>query len=195
MARTALSNTGDWALEFPDDQDVRGYRVVDNDGDDTGLTVEEMVVDTDQEMVDAIILSDGTEYPARDISIGDGVVYTTAEAVEGTRRAGDIDRFGATVPNSGVRVYDDDVAGEYDSDYRTHYEGTYASTDRDYDEDLSHAYRYGTESAHGDDFRNRGYLDAEDDLRTGYSSRHTDRDFDSDRDAIRYGYNRARGSY
>lgn len=194
MSRIALSNTGDWALEFPDDQDVRGYRVVDKLHNDTGLYVEEMIVDTDQEMIDAVIFSDGTEYPARDMSIGDGVVYATADVIDGTRRAGDIDGFGSTVPNS-TREYDDDVIVEYDPDYRGHYKGAYGDTDRDYDEDLVYAYRYGTESAYNGDYRNRAYLDAEGDLRTGYAARYGDRDFDADRDAIRFGYNRARGSY
>ena len=95
MSRIALSDTGDWTLKFKDDQDVRGYRVVDKDHNDTGLYVEEMIVDTDQEMIDAVVFSDGTEYPARDLSIGDGVVYATTETVEGTRRASDVDRFGS----------------------------------------------------------------------------------------------------
>lgn len=193
MSRITLSNTGDWKLEFPDDQDVRGYRVVDKDNNDTGLTVEEMIVDTDQEMVDALVFSDGTEYPARDISIGDGVVYATADVIDGARRASEIDGYGSTVPNT-AREYDDDVVVSYDQDYRGHYETAYADADRAYDDDLAHAYRYGTESAHHGDYRNRGYLDAENDLRTGYTARHAGRDFDADREAIRYGFNRARRS-
>jgi hypothetical protein len=194
MSRIALSNTGDWKLEFPDDQDVRGYRVLDKKHNNTGLVVEDMIVDTDQKMIDAVVFSDGTEYPARDLSIGDGVVYATADTIEGTRRAGDMDRFGSVKPSTG-REYSDDVIVEYDPDYRKHYASTYESSDRNYDDDLVHAYRYGTETAHNGDYRNRAYLDAEDDLRTGYTARHGDRDFDADRDAIRYGYNRARGSY
>lgn len=194
MSRIALSNTGDWKLEFPDDQDVRGYRVVDKLHNDTGLVVEEMIVDTDQKMIDAVIFSDGTEYPARDISIGDGVVYATADVIDGTRRASDIDGFGSTVPNS-ARDYDDDVIVEYDPDYRGHYTAAYGESGRAYDDDLVYAYRYGTEAAYNGDYRNRTYLDAEADLRTGYTARHGARDFDADRDAIRFGYNRARGAY
>lgn len=193
MSRIALSNTGDWKLEFPEDQDVRGFRVVDKDHNDLGVRVEEMIVDTDQKMVDAVIFSDGTEYPARDLSIGDGVVYATEGAVAGTRRASDIDRFGAVTAHSG-HEYNDDVIVDYDPDYRTHYESAYDEDDRSYD-DLVHAYRYGTESAYDDSYRNRAYLDAEGDLRRGYTTRYADRDYDRDRDAIRYGYNRARGSY
>ena len=190
MSRIALSHTGDWTLEFPEDQDVRGYRVVDHDGDGTGLTVEDMIVNTDLGMVDALIFSDGTEYPARDVSIGEGVVYATAGTVEGARHAGTIDGFGTAVPNA-RRAYDDDVVVSYDPDYRAHHATAYGD-DRSYDDDLVHAYRYGTESAYHDDHRNRPYADAEADLGSGYLARHPDRDFDADRSAIRYGYNRAR---
>ncbi|WP_412068109.1 hypothetical protein [Rubrivirga sp. IMCC43871] len=102
MDRIKLSETSDWDLEFPDDQDVRGYRVLDKDGGDTGLTVVDMIVNTDQKMVDAVTLSDGTEYPARDLSIGDGVIYATDGTYDGTRRAADIERYGAVVPRSRV---------------------------------------------------------------------------------------------
>lgn len=188
MSRIALSRTGDWRLEFEDDQDVRGYRVGDKDQNDTGLTVEDMIVNTDQEMVDAVVFSDGTEYPARDLSIGDGVVYATAGVVGGTRRASEIDRYGSVSRNDG-HTYTDDVIVDYDPDYRGHYEG--AGDGRRYD-DVVYAYRFGTVAAYHDDYRNRAYLDAEDDLRTFYGTEHADRDFDADRDAIRYGYHRAR---
>lgn len=193
MSRIALSDTGDWKLEFPEDQDVRGWPVLDKNNSETGLRVEDMIVDTDQKMVDAVVFTDGTEYPARDLSIGDGVVYATADAIEGTRRAGDIDGYGSTVPHS-RRDYSDDVIVEYDPDYRGHYETAYADDDRAYDDDLVHAYRYGTESAYDDDYRNRAYTDAESDLQSGYLARYPDRDYDADRDAVRYGYNRARGA-
>lgn len=192
VSRIALSNTGDWKLKFSDEQDVRGYRVLDKASAETGLTVEDMIVDTDQEMVDAVVFSDGTEYPARDLSIGEGVVYATADEIEGTRHAGSIDGFGSTVAHSG-HEYSDDVIVSYDADYRGHYEDAYADSGRTYD-DVAAAYGYGTETAYHDDFRNRGYLDAEADMRTGYTTRHSDRDFDADRAAIRYGYNRARRS-
>ena len=94
MARLLLSDTDDWTLEVEDDQDVRGYRVVDIDGADTGRTVDDMIVDTDAELVDAVVFSDGTEYPTRELSIGDGVVYATDVRVAGARHVGDIDGYG-----------------------------------------------------------------------------------------------------
>ena len=79
MALVALSNTGDWELQFEDTQDVRGFRVLDQDGNDTGNTVTNMLIDTDAERVTVIETSDGMEYPAEDISIGDGVIYVTGD--------------------------------------------------------------------------------------------------------------------
>ena len=62
MSRIALSDAGDWKLEFPEDQDIRGYRALDADGNQVGI-VDTMIVNTEEERVDAIVLDDGTEYP------------------------------------------------------------------------------------------------------------------------------------
>ena len=195
MSRITLSNTGDWKLEF-EDQDVRGYRAVDEDGTPIG-TVDAMIINTEEERVDAIVLEDGTEYPAADISIGDDVVYVTgvhAGAAAGAAATTDAD------VNETVRVYGDSGQvvrreqvedGDYDAHvdaFRTHHSASYEGTEFD---DYDPAYRYGFDTAHDDDYRNRSYVDAEDDVRTGYGSAHADRDYDSDRDAIRYGYTRA----
>ena len=188
MSRIALSDSGHWKLKFPSDQDIRGYRAVDKNGTDVGV-VDTMIVNTDEARVDAIVLEDGAEYPARDISIGDDVVYLTAEDV--TAHAG-----------GEVRVYGD--SGEVirreaveDPDYDAHVDAFQTHHDSTYDgsyEDYEPAYRYGYETAHADDYRNRTYVDAEDDLRGGYTSRYADRDFDADREAVRYGYTRAQHS-
>ena len=191
MSRIALSDTGDWHLKFPDDQDVRGYRAVDEDGNAVGI-VDTMIVNTDGERVDSILLEDGSEYPARTISIGDGVVYLTG-TVAGDTDDGSVavyDDYGHVVRRE--EVEDADFGAHADA-FRTHYESTYGTSAGAYDE-YEPAYRYGYESAYSDAYRNRAYLDAEDDLRTGYGSRHTDRDFDADRDAVRYGYTRAQHS-
>ena len=143
-----------------------------------------MIVDTDQERVDAFVFSDGTEYPARDLSIGDGVVYATAETVKGARLASDRDDFGTVTANDRTEYHDDVVVG-YDPDYRAHYGEAYGESGRGYDSDVVHAYRYGTESAYHDDYQTRTYTDAEPDLESGYLARY------GDRDAVRYVYNRA----
>ena len=189
MSRIALSDAGDWKLEFPNDQDIRGYRALDADGNAVGV-VDTMIVNTDEERVDAILLDDGTEYPARDLSIGEGVVYLTtvnaaSDDVDGT----------VTVYGDSGKVLRRERVDEADFDshrdvFRTHYDSTYGTGSGTYDE-YEPAYRYGYESAHDDSYKNRPYLDAEDDLRTEYGTSYGDRDFDNDRDAVRYGYTRA----
>ena len=191
MSRIALSDAGDWKLEFPDDQDIRGYPALDADGNRVGI-VDTMIVDTDEERVDAILLDDGTEYPAADLSIGDNVVHLTTVHAAGAQSAegGTVTVYG----DSGKVVRREQVEdGDFDAHadaFRTHYESSYGTSGGAYD-DYEPAYRYGFDTAHDDSYRNRPYQDVEDDLRTGYGTAYADRDFDADRDAVRYGYTRA----
>lgn len=81
MTREPLSQLDDWQLEYAS-QDIRGQNVLDGSGTLIG-TVREMIVNTDVELVDAIVLDDGTEIPANDFELRDGAVYTRrAVAVE-----------------------------------------------------------------------------------------------------------------
>ena len=187
MSRIALSNTGDWELEFPKDQDVRGFRALDKDGSQVGI-VDHMIVNTDEKRVDAILLEDGSEYPASNISIGDGVVYLTSVDASADHVDGEVRVYG----DSGRVLRREEVEdADYDAHadaFRTHYGSAYDSGDY---EDYEPAYRYGYETAYDDDYRNRTFLDADDDLRSDYRDRYPDRDYDDDRDAVRYGYTRA----
>lgn len=70
----------DWELVHPE-QDIRGWPVHDASGDTIGR-VDELLVSTDTELVELIRLEDGEEYPAKDIEIGDGVVYLRGERPE-----------------------------------------------------------------------------------------------------------------
>ena len=189
MSRISLSDTGDWKLEFPDDQDIRGYRALDKDGNPVGV-VDTMIVNTDEERVDAVVLEDGTEYPARDLSIGDGVVYlTTVDSADG-------------LVDEEVRVYGDYRPGDpsedvEDGDYDAHADAFRSTTASSYGEtgdayeDYEPAYRYGFDvgppgrQPQPELRRRRG--PTPDGLRIG----HADRDYDADRAAIRYGYTRA----
>lgn len=185
MSRIALSNTGSWKLKFGD-QDVRGYRALDKDGTPVG-TVDTMVVNTDEKRVDAILLEDGTEYPARDLSIGDGVVYLTTldEDHEAAESVTVYDDYGHVVEREAVA--DADYNAHVDA-FRTHHSSTYGDTDYT---DYEPAYKYGYETAYSEDYKDRSYHDAEPDLKSGYLARYGDRDYDRDRDAVRYGYTRA----
>ena len=187
MSRIALSHTGDWKLEFPHDQDIRGYRALDEDGTQVGI-VDNMIVNTDEKRVDAITLEDGTEYPAANVSIGDGVVYLTGVDASADHVEGEVRVYG----DSGTvlrreRVEDPDYDAHTDA-FRTHHGSTYGEGGY---EDYEPAYRYGYETAYDDQYRNRPFTDADDDLRSDYLARYPDRDYDADRDAVRYGYTRA----
>ncbi len=185
MSRISLSDTGDWQL-VNDGQDIRGYQVVDSNGQPVGV-IASMIVDTDSELVSTLVLDTGTEVPTADVTIGENVVYL------GTALAGAEAREGVTVFDDGGRVVRREDAAEmadfdtYGDDFRAHHTATYGPAGRAYDDDLD-AYRYGYTAAHGDPYRNRGYMDAEDELRKGYTMGN---DFDADREAVRYGYDRA----
>ena len=190
MSRISLSDAGDWQL-VNDGQDIRGYQVVDSTGQPVGI-IASMVVDTDAELVSTLVLDDGTEIPTSAVTIGENVVYL------GTALDGAEVRDGVTVFDDGGRVvrrehvanvnesFDTDFEG-FGDDFRAHHTATYGPADRAYTDDLG-AYRYGYTAAHEDPYRNRAYMDAETDLRTGYTA---NRDFDADREAVRYGYDRA----
>ena len=188
MSRVSLSDTGDYQL-VNDAQDVRGYNVVDQNGQPVGV-VETMVVDTDAELVSSLLLRDGTEIPARDVTIGENVVYLDRDGSAGA--AGGV-REGVTVFDGGRVVRREPVANantnfdtDFDDDFRGHHEATFGASGRSYDE-TSGAYRHGYTAAHDDAHRNRPFVDAEADLRSGYTAG----DFDADREAVRYGYGRA----
>ena len=184
MSRFSLSDTGDWQL-VNDRQDIRGYNVVDAAGQPVG-TVESMILDTDRELVTLLVLDDGTEVPAADVTIGNDVVYLDATAVPA-----DIEEAVTVFDDSGHVVRRESVEDAdfdaYDSDFRSHHQTTYATGGRAYDDDLE-AYRYGFVKAHDDAFRNQSFSDAETALRQDYA---LDRDYDADREAVRYGYGRA----
>ena len=201
MTRVSLSDTSDWQLSN-DDQDIRGFEALNGAGDMIGI-VDSLLVDTDAELVTTIVLDNGTEIPVADVTIGEGVVYTEGSvpgaATAGVAAAGmatdsDSVRSGVTVFDDGGRVVRRErVEGAgtdtdaHDADFREHHTTAFGASGRSYD-DVSEAYRHGYTSAHADDNRNRSYADAEAGLRSGYPD---GRDFDADREAVRYGYGRA----
>lgn len=187
MARVPLSDTDDWKLKF-DEQDIRGHDVYDAGGTRVG-EVDEMIVDTEARRVTMVRLDDGRELSARDITITDGAVYLSKEVPTDVADTVTVyDDFGHVVERERVGT---DGSDAYDEDFKNHHATTFGTTGRAYTE-YEPAYRYGYESAGMSTFGNRSYDDAETDLRGSYGERHPDRDFDADREAIRYGYGRAR---
>lgn len=73
----SLTNTDDWTLRF-NDQDVRGYRALNEEGVEVG-TVQDMLIDTSESRVSTIVLDNDESYPASDIAIDDGVIYITGK--------------------------------------------------------------------------------------------------------------------
>lgn len=206
MARIPLSETGGWHLRF-DEQDIRGFEAVGERGERLGRTVEDLILDTDAERVATVVLDDGTEVDADDVSIGDGVVYLTQtphqhasppsslseEQVATARTGGTTERrpFATEAQRRAARK--DFDAASYASlreEFLSHHARAYNEAGRSY-EDVEPAYRYGYERAHDDPFRERTYRDAEADLLTGFGERHPDRPFDEVREAVREGYLRA----
>lgn len=186
MAHTALSDTGDWKLRFPDKQDIRGSEVLDTAGVRLG-TIDEMIVDTEAERVTEVILENGKRIPAADLTIVGDTVYV------GTPAAGEsvtvFDEDGHVVRRETVANANFD---EYNDAFRQHHDSTYGTSGRY--EDRMGAYRHGFDSAHDDANRNRTFMDAESDVKTSYASSQTGRDYDSDREAVRYGYLQAQRS-
>jgi sporulation protein YlmC with PRC-barrel domain len=186
MSRVPLSETGDWQLVHHR-QDIRGRRVLDAAGAAIG-TVDEMIVNTAERRVDAVVLEDGREVAAADLRITDDAVY--------------LDEAAATAAGGTVTTYDNgevverqaitsgDYAAHADA-FREHHRSAYGSTGRDYSY-YEPAYRYGYEAAFEDSYRNRTFGDAESDLRAGYTSRFSEGRYEDVDQAIRHGYTSAR---
>ena len=94
-----------------------------------------------------------------------------------------------------TRVEVEQIAGDVyaaaDTDFRSHYSSTYASTDHDYDA-YKPAYQYGY--AAGETYKGQDYSAVERDLRSDYSTRYHDGDdsmWDDFKDAVQHGYNKA----
>lgn len=203
MSRTLFSNAGDWEL-VNDAQDIRGFTAVDGTGAPVGL-VESLIVDTDAEMVSAVRLDTGDEVPAFDITIGDGVVYL-AGSIPGAATVGEIPERVAPVaiPGAAPRVVrraavvvpaPDAHAAAFQAHHATRVvpilepaaPAVVPVPAAGYDA-VEAAYRHGYAAAHAEAHRNRAFADAEPDIRTAYPP---ERDYDAERDAVRYGFDRA----
>ena len=73
MPRVPLSRLPDWTV-LDEDQEIRGLRLADEDGTTLGL-ITDLIVDTEAGYVTALLLDTGTEIPADDVEIGEGIVY------------------------------------------------------------------------------------------------------------------------
>ena len=76
--RIPLSSAADWEL-VDRDQDVRGWRVESSSGEQLGQ-VTDLLIDTELEHIDELILDSGTRIYPEDVTLGDGVVMLLPDA-------------------------------------------------------------------------------------------------------------------
>jgi sporulation protein YlmC with PRC-barrel domain len=180
MARFRLQDTDDWQLVH-DEQDVRGWPVRDATGTQIG-TVDDMIVDDEEERVDMLVLSDGRQVPAAEVYLGDDAVFLEGGA-EGARELVTVyDDYGRVSRRLGVEDHDA---------FRSHHATAY--TGKKYD-NYSSAYQYGYAAGGHKRYAGKAFASVENDLRSDYGTRFGDRSFDDDRSAIEYGYGYARTS-
>ncbi len=112
MARAPLSQLNDWEL-VNEDQDIRGWPVEDQAGNRLG-TVREMIVDTDTEQVEMIVLDNGAEYPNDDIELGNGAVYLWRAEVAEPDHATEVVEVPEPAETEGTRVqrYEEELVAE-----------------------------------------------------------------------------------
>ena len=73
MTRAPLSELDDWKL-VDSDQDIRGWPLKGADGRTFG-EIREMIIDTDTQYVEALVLDDGTQVPMADVRLDNNAVY------------------------------------------------------------------------------------------------------------------------
>ena len=189
MAHVLYGDSDEWELD-DNDQDIRGWEVCDANGTVIGR-VGGMAVDTEQRVIDTIILEDGTRFRSEDVSLDDGIVYvstygaprevtarpyTDRHAVRPARAAGTAERVErhrevrAERPEATDAANDASGYSALERDFQSHFGEAYRDDDLDYT-DYSPAYRYGYDAAYDDRYTGRAFADAESDLRETYYRR------------------------
>ncbi len=188
MAHKRLSDLSDYKLTHSS-QDIRGHSMMDADGNKIG-TVDDLIVDTNSNRVDTIVLNDGQEFSASEIEIDNKRAYLKGTRREEDPTGDDADRV--------VRVYGDahvqqgtHAFSDYDEDFRTHYKSTYG--DGDYST-YEPAYRHGYEYGAGERYADRDYDALEPEMRRSYEERHGKGTWDKVSDAVRHGFTHTRGN-
>jgi len=183
MSRFPLSDSSDWELTH-DEQDIRGWDALDGAGLKIGK-VNEMIVNSESEFVDTITLEDGREFGARDIHIGDGVIYVQPVAAKGVRPIVTVyNEYGRVVRKE--RVHDGVFAG-YDGPLRAHYDKTYGAGPWSY-EHYEPGYRFGYEMAKHPSHAGKSYDAILAQVRSAYAERYPEASYDDCADAAAYAY-------
>ena len=189
MARIPFSKS-DWTLVHPE-QDVRGWEVRGAREQKLGR-VQELIVNTASGYVDAVVLEDGTEYPADDLFTGNGVVYLEQEKTTRDVRplAVVYDDYGRVTRTERLDVQEH-PADAYEEAYRTHHASTFADMGAGY-EDYVPAYRFGYEMARDPRYHGKPYEEAVPELTAAYRKRHPNSLFEQVQEAVRHAYDRER---
>ena len=178
-----------------DDQDVRGRTVVDQNGQAFG-TVDSMLLNT--ELITTLVLEDGTEVPVKDVTLaGDVVRYDRSGLAVAPDRTGSA-REGALVLDDGASRHEPHAVGSGSTgvagtaDDEAHFASTYGQSGRT-SAQMQPAYDCGrtARSTYGD----RDFASAEATMRQEYEGRYGsdgDNAWDTVKDAIRHGYDRAK---
>jgi sporulation protein YlmC with PRC-barrel domain len=197
MPRVRLSDSRDWELT-ESDKDLRGRDLWDAHGHRLG-EIQDMVVDTDAQRVDTVVLDNGDEYRTQDLSIGEDAVYVlnydaAQQAAPGPVRRYEDDRLrrreaapadpppvpasnstaGADAPRQDASRGEARAGTTYADHadaFRQHYDSAYRDAGLDFT-DWDPAYRYGYDAAFDTDHAGRDYDSVEDTLRRGYYQRH-----------------------
>ncbi len=183
---------------------VRVHKYVDTNVEEETLRLREEHIEVDRTAVnreltpdeaDAVFQEKTVELVERDEeAVVEKTAVVTGEVAVGKDVSVREETVGGEVRSTRVEV--ERFAGEVKgaADFRSHYDTTYASTSRDYD-DYEPAYSYGY--AAGKTYTDRDYSAAEGDLRSDYATRYHDGDdsvWDDFKDAVRHGYNKARAA-
>lgn len=220
MAHVLLSQTDDWTLVH-DEQDLRGRDLLDASGLRIGQ-IDDMVVNTETEHVDEVILTDGTRHPAADLDIEGEAVYLRGAGTVAGREPYAYKGVRRTEPISGTdTVYTErtisgtdtagaatagTISGADSNDYLRNSPVDWDTYDRDFEEHYGSnygvtgnpysfyqpAYRFGTETSLEAGYLGTSFDDVEPKLRERWTNSFPGQRYDDYRGAIRYGFERRR---
>lgn len=85
------------------------------------------------------------------------------------------------------------MSSYYESDFRKHFEAHYAASGATY-EDLAPSYEFGFQMATDPRFEGKEFHDVESEIKSAYLDRYPDRDWETNWDALFYGWEKAGGA-
>lgn len=128
-----------------------------------------------------------------EVDIGKEVTQRTADINDTVRRTDvEVEQLGARSASDTGMLRSDTALD--DSDFRRHWQTSYAQTGGSYD-DYASAYRYGAGLSDNEQYRTYGWNDMEPQLRSDWERNHPESAWEKVKDAVRYGKERATGRH